>query len=211
MPEWTKAYKSANKHLVDLSEILNEMAGGDKYTKTWVDRLRIPITPENEFNFNNPAQIEYVLNGYFGGIANTIDRMAKMGETIIGQREYDPKSFLVLNRILKNGDERTEYKAVNNEYSRLKDEHDIIGRRLKNYERDTDKGVFDYAEKIDFLYNSPEYERYEIFENYRPSIDEMYDILKEITDDDERKSIEADLNELKKMMISDMNEIRNRK
>ena len=197
MPEWTKAYKSANKYLVDLSEVLNEATGGDKYTKGNIDI--------------NPAKVEYVLTGYFGGVANTIDRLMKMGETIIGQREYDPKSFLILNRIIKNGDERTEYKAVNNEYFRLKEEHDKFKTRLRHYESDTNNGVFDYAEKIDFLYNSPEYERYEIFENYRPSIDEMYDILKEITDDDERKSIEADLNELKKMMISDMNEIRNRK
>ena len=197
MPEWTKAYKSANKYLVDLSETLNEMSGGDQYTKGAVDF--------------NPAQVEYVLNGYFGGIANTIDRMTKMGETLIGQREYDPNSFLVLNRILKNGDERTEYKAVNNEYFRLKDEHDKLRTRLRNYERDTDNGVFDYAEKIDFLYNSPEYARYEIFENYRPDIDGLYDMLKEANtygDKEAVKDIEAQLNELKKMMINDMNKTR---
>lgn len=197
MPEWTKAYKSANKYLVDLSETLNEMSGGDQYTKGAV-------------NFN-PAQVEYVLNGYFGGIANTINRMTKMGETLIGQREYDPNSFLVLNRILKNGDERTEYKAINNEYFRLKEEHDKLRTRLRNYERDTDNGVFDYAEKIDFLYNSPEYARYEIFENYRPDIDGLYDMLKEANtygDKEAVKDIEAQLNELKKMMISDMNKTR---
>ena len=197
MPEWTKAYKSANKYLVDLSETLNEMSGGDQYTKGAVDF--------------NPAQVEYVLNGYFGGIANTINRMTKMGETLIGQREYDPNSFLVLNRILKNGDERTEYKAINNEYFRLKEEHDKLRTRLRNYERDTDNGVFDYAEKIDFLYNSPEYARYEIFENYRPDIDDLYDMLKEANtygDKEAVKDIEAQLNELKKMMISDMNKTR---
>lgn len=197
MPEWTKAYKSANKYLVDLSETLNEMSGGDQYTKGAVDF--------------NPAQVEYVLNGYFGGIANTINRMTKMRETLIGQREYDPNSFLVLNRILKNGDERTEYKAINNEYFRLKDEHDKLRTRLRNYERDTDNGVFDYAEKIDFLYNSPEYARYEIFENYRPDIDDLYDMLKEANtygDKEAVKDIEAQLNELKKMMISDMNKTR---
>ena len=197
MPEWTKAYKSANKYLVDLSETLNELSGGDRYTKGAIDI--------------NPAKVEYVLNGYFGGVANTIDRLTKMGETMIGQREYDPKSFLVLNRILKNGDERTEYKAVNNEYFRLKEEHDKLRTRLRNYERDTDNGVFDYAEKIDLLYNSPEYERYEIFESYRPDIDDLYNMLKEANsygDKEEIKDIEAQLNELKKMMISDMNKTR---
>ncbi|MCL1606696.1 MULTISPECIES: LPD38 domain-containing protein [Mediterranea] len=197
MPEWTKAYKSANKYLVDLSETLNEMSGGDQYTKGAVDF--------------NPAQVEYVLNGYFGGIANTINRMTKMGETLIGQREYDPNSFLVLNRILKNGDERTEYKAINNEYFRLKEEHDKLRTRLRNYERDTDNGVFDYAEKIDFLYNSPEYARYEIFESYRSDIDDLYNLLKEANangDKEAVKDIEAQLKEVKKMMIKDMDATR---
>ena len=197
MPEWTKAYKSANKYLVDLSEALNEVSGGDKYTKGAIDI--------------NPAKVEYVLTGYFGGVANTIDRLTKMGETMIGQREYEPRSFLILNRILKNGDERTEYKAVNNEYFRLKEEHDKLRTRLRNYERDTDNGVFNYAEKIDYLYNSPEYRRYEIFENYRPDIDDLYNLLKEANSNGDKeavKDIEAQLNEVKKMMIKDMNDTR---
>ena len=197
MPEWTKAYKSANRYLVDMSEALGEASGGDKYTKGAIDI--------------NPAKVEYVLTGYFGGVANTIDRLTKMGETMVGQREYDPKSFLVLNRVLKNGDERTEYKAVNNEYFRLKEEHDRTGKRLRNYERDTNEGIFDFAEKIDFLYNSPEYRRYEIFEDYRRDIDALYDMLKEANeygDEEEAKDIEAQLNEEKKEMIKEMNETR---
>lgn len=191
MPEWTKAYKSANKYLVDLSETLNEATGGDKYTKGEIDI--------------NPAKIEHVLTGYFGGIANTIDRLTKMGETAIGQREYDPNSFLIMNRIIKNGDERTEYKAINNEYFRIKEEHDKLKKRLNNYERDTDNGVFDYAEKIDFLYNSPEYRRLEIYEEYQPDIEDLILMMKETNDADEQKDIEAQINELKKMMISDIN------
>lgn len=191
LPEWTKAYKSANKYLVDLSETLNEATGGDKYTKGEIDI--------------NPAKIEHVLTGYFGGIANTIDRLTKMGETAIGQREYDPNSILIWNRIVKNGDERTEYKAINNEYSRIKKEHDTLKKRLNNYERDTENGVFDYAEKIDFLYNSPEYRRLEIYEEYQPDIEDLILMMKETNDADEQKDIEAQINELKKMMISDIN------
>lgn len=191
MPEWTKAYKSANKYLVGLAEVLNEKTGGDAYTKGAIDI--------------NPAKVEYILNGYFGGVSNTIDKLTKSAETIAGKREYDPRSFLLLNRVLKSGDERTEARAINNEYFRVKEEHDMIKERLKHYENDTDNGVFDYAEKIDFIYNSPEYARYEIFEDYRKDIDSLYDELKEAVDDDERKSIESELTELKKQMIEEMN------
>nr|UWI09465.1 MAG: ddrB-like ParB superfamily domain protein [Bacteriophage sp.] len=194
MPEWTKAYKSANKYIVGLANAMNEATGGDPYTKGTIDF--------------NPAKIEYMLNGYFGGVFGTIDKLSKTAETITDNREYDPRSFLLVNRLVKVGDERTEYRAVNNEYFRLKEEHDRLKSRLKHYEEDTDNDIFDYAEKIDFLYNSPEYERYEIFEDYRRDIDDLYNELNDTVDDEERKNIEAELNELKKEMIEEMNKTR---
>ena len=197
MPEWTKTYKSANKHIVNLAAVLNETTGGDPYTRGAIDI--------------NPAKVEYLLNGYFGGVFGTIDKLVKTGETIIGDREYNPRSILLVNRLVKAGDEHTEYRAVNNEYSRLKEEHDRVKSRLKHYENDTDNDVFDYAEKIDFLYNSPEYERYEIFEEYSKDIDDLYDELKEVVDNEERKQVEAELNALKKEMINEMNQTRKRK
>lgn len=197
MPEWTKAYSSTNKHIVNLAATLNEATGGDPYTKGAIDI--------------NPAKVEYMLNGYFGGVFGTIDKLTKTAETIVGDREYDPRSILLVNRLVKAGDERTEYRAVNNEYFRLKEEHDRLKTQLRHYEEDTDNGIFDYAEKIDFLYNSPEYERYEIFEDYRKDIDDLYDEMQEAVDDEELKDIEAELNELKKEMIQEMNTTRKRK
>ncbi|ERJ80079.1 hypothetical protein J5A56_00690 [Prevotella melaninogenica] len=194
MPEWTKAYKSANKYLVGIAKTLNGATGGDAYTKGSIDI--------------NPAQIEYLLNGYFGGVSGTIDKLSKSAETIAGDREYDPRDFLLLNRILKNGDERTEARAINNEYMRVKEEHDVLKARMKHYENDTDKGLFDYADKIDFLYNSPEFARYEIFEDYSKDIDALYKELKEANDGAEHLSIEKELTELKKEMIEEMNKTR---
>lgn len=194
MPEWTKTYKSANKYLIGLAKTLNEVTGGDAYTKGAVNI--------------NPAQIEYLLNGYFGGVSNTIDKLTKSAETIAGKRDYDPKSFLLLNRVLKSGDERTEERAINREYYRLKEEYEILRDRLKNYEHDTDEGVFDFSEKINFLYNSPEYARYEIFEDYQGDIESLYKELKEPMSDEERASLEAELTGLKKQMIEEMNSTR---
>ena len=194
MPEWTKVYKSANKYLVNVAKVLNETTGGDNYTKGTIDI--------------NPAQIEYLLNGYFGGVSSTIDKLTKSAETIAGEREYDPRNFLLLNRVLKNGDERTEARAINNEYMRVKEEHDILKARIKHYENDTDKGIFDYADKIDFLYNSPEFARYEIFEDYSKDIDALYQELKEANDEEERIILEKELTNLKKEMINEMNKTR---
>ena len=86
MPEWTKAYKSANKYIVGLANAMNEATGGDPYTKGTIDF--------------NPAKIEYMLNGYFGGVFGTIDKLSKTAETITDNRAYDHSSFLLLNRLV---------------------------------------------------------------------------------------------------------------
>lgn len=187
MPEWTKSYKSGNKYLINLAAVMNDVSGGDQYTKGSIDI--------------NPAKVEYLLNGYFGGVSNTIDKTSKMFDTMFGDREYDPRNWLVLNRVLKNGDERTEYRAINNEYFRMKEEHDKIKARLKHYEDDTDNGVMDYADKINWLYNSPEYRRMEIYEDYSADIDAYNKELKEPLSDEERKEVTDGLNALKKQLV----------
>lgn len=187
MPEWTKSYKSGNKYLINLAAVMNDVSGGDQYTKGSIDI--------------NPAKVEYLLNGYFGGVSNTIDKTSKMFDTMFGDREYDPRNWLVLNRVLKNGDDRTEYRAINNEYFRMKEEHDKIKSRLKHYEDDTDNGVMDYADKINWLYNSPEYRRMEIYEDYSADIDAYNNELKEPLSDKERKEVTDGLNALKKQLV----------
>lgn len=187
MPEWTKAYQSANKYLVNLAATMNEVSGGDQYTKGAIDI--------------NPSKVEYLLNGYFGGVSNTIDKTSKMFETMFGDREYDPRNWLILNRVLKNGDERTEFRAINNEYFRMKEEHDKVKARLKHYEDDTDNGVMDYADKINWLYNSPEYRRMQIYEDYSPDIDAYNNELKEPMSDKERKQVTDELNAIKKQLV----------
>lgn len=187
MPEWTKSYKSGNKYLINLAAVMNDVSGGDQYTKGSIDI--------------NPAKVEYLLNGYFGGVSNTIDKTSKMFDTMFGGREYDPRNWLILNRVLKNGDERTEYRAINNEYFRMKEENDKIKSRLKHYEDDTSNGVMDYADKINWLYNSPEYRRMNIYESYSGYIDACNKELKEPLNDKERKQVTDKLNALKKQLV----------
>ena len=200
-PEWTKAYKSANGYLVGASKKLNEWTGGDRYEKGAIDI--------------NPSKVEYLLNGVFGGMSRSVDELTKMGETIVGEREYDPRSFMLLNRLVKRGDERTEYRAVNNEYFRIKEECEGLRKRLNHYENDTDDGIFDYAKKIAWLNASPEYRILETYEEYAGDIDDINEELKEAERDgassQEKKKLEEDLNQAKSMLVKKVNEIRNGK
>lgn len=187
MPNWTKAYSSTNKYLVNLAATLNELSGGDKYTKGAIDL--------------NPANIEYLLNGYFGGYFATADKLTKTAEMVVGARDFDPRGVLFLNRVLAKSDDRTQYRAVNNKYYEAKKEYETTKRRLRNYEHDTDEGIFNFAEKIDFLYNSEAYRRMELFDIYRGDIEDLEREIKDATSDEEKEALNAELMTLKSLTV----------
>lgn len=178
-PEWTKAYQSADQHLVDFARWLNETSGGDDYKKGSIDI--------------NPAKIEYLLSGTFGGLVSTTEKLKKMGETAFSDREFEWRNMLLANRVIKSGDERTANRKLQNEYFKYKEESEETGRLLRKYENAADGGILGYAEKADFLYNSPEYLRYEIFQKFKEDIDAINEELKGETDAEVKKGLQEEL------------------
>ena len=178
-PEWTKAYKNADQTLVGASRWLNEATGGDEFKKGVIDI--------------NPAKLEYLLNGVFGGYTNTVGKLKKMGETAFGDREFDWRNMLLANRVVKSGDERTANRKLQNEYFKYKKEYEETRRLLRKYEDAADEGIAGMAERADFLYNSKEYLRYELFDKYKAYIDDYREVLQEETDEGECKEIEAEM------------------
>lgn len=187
MPEWTKAYNRTSSLMVKLSELSNRVSGGDKYTKGWADW--------------NPAIVEHLLEGVFGGVTTTINQMVKTVETATGEREFDWRNIPIASRVVKNADERTQMRNVNEKYFKYVDEFNKTKQRMTGYEREVDSGAMEYAEKIDFLNNSPEFRRYEIMEDYISDINSLNTDIKEAESDEERKSYQDEQNALKKKMI----------
>ena len=195
MPEWTKAYKSANKQLVGLAEAANRFSGGDEYTKGAIDI--------------NPARVEYMLNGYFGGYATLVNKLVKMGETAVGARDFEWRNMLVASRVVKSGDERTQRRKLTNEFFNIKDEAEKTSKRLRGYEDKADAGVAEYAEKLDFLMNSPEYLRYEIYEDYKLDLQDIREDMKYETDPSSYKDLEDEYYALIRELVDEVNKSRN--
>ena len=188
-PEWTKAYSNTNKTLVSAAEWLNEISGGDKYKKGAIDI--------------NPAQVEYMLNGYFGGVSSTINKLANTGEMMIGERDFDWRNVPIANRVLTRGDERTEQRKIRNDYFKYKERCEETKRLLKKYEAEADNGVFEYAERLNFLNNSKDYGLYEIYDEIQPDINSIRKEMKDATDE-ERKELEKEERALQKEMVLKM-------
>lgn len=187
-PEWTKAYANADKHLVDFAKWLNETSGGDDFTKGAIDI--------------NPAKIEYLLNGTFGGLMSFPNKLKKSKETAAGDRDFEWRNIPLVNRLIKSGDERTAFRKLQNEYFKYKEEYEETGRRLRKYQDADDRGVIGYAEKVSFLENSPEYARWEIFDEFKPDIDAYREEIAGMTDKEEKRRAEDELHALMRELVN---------
>ena len=191
-PNWTKAYKSTNKHLVNLASALNEWSGGDKHTKGVIDI--------------NPARAEHLLEGYLGGPFTTVDKLTKMGETWFGDREYDPRSFLLWDRVVKSGDERTEARHINNEYFRMKDEFSQLKERFNAYKKDTRYGLEDFTDKMKDISNSKDYKRMHMFFEHDKTINKLNQMLKQTDNEDQKKLIQQNIDKAKYDLVKTIKE-----
>lgn len=193
-PEFTKAYKNANDILVGTSEYLNDVSGGNAYKK-------------GEIDFN-PAKLEYVLEGYFGGLATTFNKMVKMGETTFGDREFEWRNMLIASRLVKEGDERQEAKRVQNQYYNYKQEAEETSNQVRGFRGEKRKGILDNAGELDFLHHSPEYLRYTIFNEYDDDITALNKKIKEMADGKEKDNLVIELDALRKELVDKLDATR---
>lgn len=103
-PEWQKVYANTDIHLVEFAKWLSDTTGGNDYKKGVIDI--------------NPAKIEHLLRGTFGGLYTFPMEIKKTAETIFGDREFEWRNTPIANRFVKSGDERTAYRKCQNEIGR---------------------------------------------------------------------------------------------
>ena len=194
MPDWTKAYKSTGGVYVWLAKELNALTEGDDYKQGWVNI--------------NPAQLEYLLKGYFGGLYTAADQIVKSSETAFGDREFSMRDVPILSGFLDGADERNDMRNVNNTYYHFKEEAKEVLRLGKSYERDAEQGKGDYAKKLDELVNTKSYERALLFDDLSKEIETMQKELKETTIPKEAEELQAEIDKQKKALVVQLRQMK---
>lgn len=166
MPENTKVYKTTNGHLVEISRALNDATGGNKYKKGFIDI--------------NPAKMEYVLKGMLGGAFSFPDELVKITEMIVGDREFDWRYIPIANRFVKNADERTEYKALNEQYYKAKEEADIVRQQYNGAMKEIKAGNGSYKDLLGEVVRSDDFQKMVLFDAYNKPIKKLNDTLKQL-------------------------------
>lgn len=185
LPEWTKAYAGTSKWLVNSAELMNEFTGGDKYKSGGVDV--------------NPARLEHLFTGYLGGFGDMFLGAYKTVSMFWDEDYRNVRHTPVLKAFLNQSDERTSYAQVNKDYASYKHEYEDTVRRLKGYEKEMNRPetAMEYAERMDFLYRSPQMKRYDVMRDCERELSKMYKMMQEYPDSEVQKSIMVSINQLK--------------
>ena len=212
MPEWTKAYKGTSAVLVDASEKLNEWTGGDKYKKGWIDKVHA-----KGLYLNNPAQVEHIFEGYFGGMGKFINQTAKTlasgVESVLEGEKSDNLQWYstpVLNRFINDaGDDRSSFGKVNQRYYKLYEQYEETGKLIRGYSNEVSKGNLDYLDKLNGLYRSDDYKTYLVFKRGKRLVDRIREMEKSLPEGDskERKALQEQSVKIKRSLIDAVEDV----
>ena len=198
-PQWQRAYASTDRNLVSLTRWLNNVTISEHDLKLAGGNVE---DVQGSIDWN-PAAIEYVLKGYLGGPYTFASQLWKTGETVTGSREFEWRNVPLANRLLREGDERTEMRKVTNEYFNLLSEYNNTKHLLKQYEQREESGnetLVEKAERVNFLNNDPAYLRYLIIDSFKPVMDAYYNLGKE-AEGEEKAELKATEDALRKQCV----------
>ena len=191
MPNWTKAYKSANKDLVNLSETLNEVSGGSKYRKGTIDL--------------NPAAIEYLLKQYTGGFFTVTNQIRNLINVGTGEKDFDWRYVPLANRMLMSGgDERNVGRGLDEKFFGYLDAYRAKASEFSAIKGDLSLPLEKKAELISEVIIDPEYVKMKEMERIYSKLKKAYDTAKEIGDTSKAEELEKRINELKRTFILEM-------
>ena len=138
----------------------------------------------------NPARIEYMLRGLLGGPFDVFDKGWKLYETVSGDRDFEWRNIPIAHTFLKEGDERTANRKVQNEYFKLIKEYEDTRKKLKDYDENSHSQEEQDKRNAE-LVNSKKYQHYLVVDNYKPLLDALHDANK-----NESEYSAAEINEL---------------
>ena len=144
LPQWTKAFKSANRDLVNFAALLNEVSGGNKYKKGEIDL--------------NPAAIEYLLRQYTGGIFTVYNQVRNMTDVATNNKDFDWRYVPLANRvIMTGGDEQNASRGLDKKFYDYLDRYKAKAAEINGFKNDPSYSPMKKAEIINNIVSDKDY------------------------------------------------------
>ena len=144
LPQWTKAFKSANRDLVNLAALLNEVSGGNKYKKGEIDL--------------NPAAIEYLLRQYTGGVFTVYNQLRNMTDVARNNKDFDWRYIPLANRVvMTGGDEQNASRGLDKKFYDYLDRYKAKVAEINGFKNDPSYSPMKKAEIINNIVSDKDY------------------------------------------------------
>ena len=200
-PMFAKAYVSTPKWMTKISEGINYATGGDQDSRGWLER-----TTAGTY-LNNPAVWNHLLQGYFGGMYNTI---AKTFDVIATAASGEmPKIYQtpIINRFLNRPVERDNAGALGEDYWQLVNEmeetqHNINAKRKRAADGDEEAKI-----QADELMESSDGKRADVIRHYKSIIDDLRKGERSSSDKEEKKQFKESIAMYKQQMLEELQAI----
>ena len=202
-PMYEKAYISTPTWMVKLSEGINDVTGGnegkkgaiEKYAPFWGDYI------------NNPAVWNHLLQGYFGGMYNTIAKTFDVGVT--AAKGELPKIYQtpVVNRFLNRPVERDNAGVLGEEYYGLTESRDALQYELRTWQKKAADGEEGAQEHVDEILVSDEWKRAEVVSHYEKIIKDLKAGERAATNNADKTDIKLSIGLYKQQMMEELNAI----
>lgn len=187
MPAYEKGFDSTSKVLVDISEMLNDLSGGDQ-TKAGFINI-------------NPAVVEHLAQKFGGGPLKLAEQFFKTIGVMAGDQEFSIRNTPFLSTFMVAADDRYRNAHTTELFKYYKGMADDVKRRAGEYKADKDKEGFDK------LRASDDFQIFQIYRKYEKR-DKFYnEQLKRAKSDSERKDIMSLQDAHRKRMIEEISKL----
>jgi len=202
-PMYEKAYVTTPQWMIKFSEAINDVTGGNEGKKGVVERY----APFWGDYINNPAVWNHLLQGYFGGMYNTIAKTFDVGVT--AAKGELPKIYQtpVINRFLNRPVERDNAGALGEEYYNLTEERDAIMYELRTWQKKAADGEEGAQEHVDEILESPEYKRAEVVSHYETIMKDLKAGERAATESADKANIKESIGMYKQQMMEELDAI----
>ena len=200
-PMYTKAFISTPTWIVNLSEGLNDVTGGNEGKKGAVESY----APFWGDYINNPAVWNHLLQGYFGGMYNTIAKTFDVGVTAASGDLPKIYQTPVINRFLNRPVERDNAGVLGEDYYSLTENRDALQYELRTWQRKAADGEEGAQEHVDEILDSPEWKKAEVVSHYEKIMKDLKAGERVATRDADKYDIKESISLYKQQMMEELN------
>ena len=213
-PMYTKAYVSTPKWMTKISEGINDLTGGnegkkgviEKYSPIWGDYI------------NNPAVWNHLMQGYFGGMYNTIAKGFDVGVTAASGEMPKVYQTPIINRFLNRPVERDNAGVLGEDYYHMTEQRDALQYELKVWKKKAadskssgDTDAYETAqEHVDEILSSQGWKRAEVINHYEKIIKDLR-AGEKAAEGEDKQNIKRSISLYKQQMMEELAAIDNGK